>query len=82
MTRHTVLQHVCKGKDVNNVHPGVSGPRRPPRPHPPAAHSIHHVYVIDDNDRPCAVVTPTDVLRMFVVGCCNLIILVATKLAY
>lgn len=32
-----------------------------------ASHSIHHVYVIDDEDKPAAVVTPTDVLRLFVV---------------
>ena len=32
-----------------------------------ATHSIHHVYVIDENDAPIAVITPTDVLRLFVV---------------
>lgn len=32
-----------------------------------AAHSIHHVYVVDDADKPVAVVTPADVLRLFVV---------------
>ena len=30
-------------------------------------HGIHHVYVLDDDDRPVAVVTPTDVLRLLVV---------------
>lgn len=30
-------------------------------------HGIHHVYVVDDDDRPAAVVTPTDVLRLLVV---------------
>ena len=32
-----------------------------------ATHSIHHVYVIDEDDAPIAVITPTDVLRLFVV---------------
>jgi len=31
------------------------------------AHAIHHVYVVDDEDKPRAVVTPTDILRLFVV---------------
>ena len=30
-----------------------------------ATHSIHHVYVIDEDDAPIAVITPTDVLRLF-----------------
>lgn len=35
-----------------------------------AVHSIHHVYVTDADDKPTAVVTPTDVLRLFVVREC------------
>ena len=30
-------------------------------------HSIHHVYVVDKHDRPIAVLTPTDILRVFAV---------------
>jgi CBS domain-containing protein len=32
-----------------------------------ARHGIHHVYVVDDDDAPVAVLTPTDVLRLFAV---------------
>ena len=32
-----------------------------------ARHSIHHVYIVDDDDKPVAVLTPTDVLRLFAV---------------
>ena len=28
---------------------------------------IHHVYVVDDDDKPVAVLTPTDILRLFAV---------------
>ena len=28
-------------------------------------HGIHHVYVVDDDDLPIAVLTPTDILRLF-----------------
>jgi CBS domain-containing protein len=30
-------------------------------------HGIHHVYVVDDDDKPVAVLTPTDILRLFAV---------------
>lgn len=32
-----------------------------------ARHGIHHVYVVDDDDAPVAVLTPTDLLRLFAV---------------
>ena len=32
-----------------------------------ARHGIHHVYVVDDDDAPAAVLTPTDILRLFAV---------------
>ena len=32
-----------------------------------ARHGIHHVYVVDDDDAPVAVLTPTYVLRLFAV---------------